>query len=77
MGEMVKEVIQSQAILDKNSYIVSQNCDFCKSKDIAIMYRAKDYISLKEFTVVKCSKCGLAFTYQPPMVEQIKLFYPD
>lgn len=53
------------------------NCNFCQDKDAALMFRAKDYISLKEFAIIKCSNCGLVYTYPQPLLDEIKFFYPN
>lgn len=57
--------------------ITAQDCGFCQGKYINLLFRAGDYISSKEFAVVRCRNCGLVYTYPSPTIEEIKRFYPD
>ncbi|MCG2689966.1 class I SAM-dependent methyltransferase [Candidatus Parcubacteria bacterium] len=54
-------------------------CPYCASKDIALLFKAKDLLTHKpgEFFLTKCLKCGLVF--QNPRVKEkdIGFYYED
>jgi SAM-dependent methyltransferase len=54
-------------------------CLVCGSKDSAVVFRGPDrlyHTTSKEFTVVRCSACGLARLDPPPSLEEVRQSYP-
>ena len=53
-----------------------RKCPICDSEDISFLMSAKDYLlTLKEFSIDKCSGCSLLFTNPRPSPEEIGAFY--
>ncbi len=54
------------------------NCPSCGSASSKELFRARDYVlsEQKEYRVVECSNCHLAFLNPQPTEEELKRFYP-
>lgn len=54
-------------------------CAFCQNSEAKILYEVKDYmfIPCRLFKVVKCTLCGLIFTYPRLTSEELIKYYPS
>jgi len=57
----------------------SVRCNFCGADDAPVLFRKKDKLRIgaEEFSVVRCSRCGLLYLNPRPDQEEIARFYPD
>jgi 2-polyprenyl-3-methyl-5-hydroxy-6-metoxy-1,4-benzoquinol methylase len=51
-------------------------CIACKNRQFETVVASKDYcVSMEDFTVMKCTNCGFAFTLNAPDADQIGRYY--
>lgn len=52
-------------------------CTCCRATDLAVLFKATDYISEDVFEVIRCQRCGLVMTSPVPDGEAMSRYYPD
>jgi methionine biosynthesis protein MetW len=54
-------------------------CNFCHDPEADVLYNVREQITgeQKEFAVLKCRNCGLAFTEPQPSISEIGKYYPE
>lgn len=52
-------------------------CDLCGSDDHTLLYTRFDPVTRREYNLVECSSCGMAFVNPMPVEESVPLLYPE
>lgn len=62
-----------------NSKFVIRNCDYCSSDKYSTLFKAPDHYFCNpgEYTIVRCSNCGLVYTNPAIKADEIANFYKD